>query len=173
MDISAVRIVRGVMVSVAVVSLSAGTPALAQSAVKAPVVRSGGPWTTEQLEEFFCRPIPHSARFYQDWEKGEVAEPYVMKGDINPSAEARKRAFGTAELNDDTRRQMCDGPQSFGRKLGEVLTEAKGELKAGCTTASTDPCLAQRQQLLTDACVGEAARSAPAGRAALVGEMLR
>ncbi len=164
MVISAVRVVRGVLLSgvgvVAAVSLC-GTPAGAPSAFAAVhAVRADGPWTTGQLEEFFCRPVPRSAQFYRDWEKGEAAEPYVMKNDINPSAEARKRAFGTAELNDETRRQMCDAPQEFGEKLGEVLTEARGALKPGCSTEANDPCLMRRQQLLTEACVKEAARSA-------------
>ncbi|MFE1591089.1 hypothetical protein [Nocardia sp. NPDC058705] len=63
-------------------------------------------WTTDQMVAYFCTEA-HDAAFYRDYAEVEKMSKWKFNGDIVPEVEARKKVFGTGELNDTTRAGQC------------------------------------------------------------------
>ncbi|MFD3595082.1 hypothetical protein ACFWU5_20365 [Nocardia sp. NPDC058640] len=88
------------------------------------------PWTTDQVVAYLCTEA-HDAAFYHDYAEAEKMHVWKFNGDIVPEVEARKKVFGTGELNDTTRAGQCGEKRTeFLDAVDAITTREKDTLRA-------------------------------------------
>ncbi|KZM68193.1 hypothetical protein [Nocardia terpenica] len=75
---------------------------------------------------------PHTDDWYHDWMKIEDSAPYEMKGNGSPGKSARKTLYKVANLNPETRKEICENTTRYANELEAQTDHLKGDLKLTC-----------------------------------------
>ncbi|GAB0106160.1 hypothetical protein JMUB6875_51430 [Nocardia sp. JMUB6875] len=78
----------------------------------------------KEINTYMCTTKHHDDLFYAEWQQYETRSVMTWNGAKNPFAAARQDLFGTLELTDSTRDQIC-GPQQ--KKFQELTAKYRKE----------------------------------------------